>query len=103
MSYANCCDELYRKRVEKENKRKNFIEARLASHRDNVMTNHSYRVDKPIAPIDGFVMPDILPSSLDALKWLIFQNIEAMNKNKDRTKECKDNIKKIKEHTKTLS
>lgn len=106
MSYESLCNQLYLDRLaaktKKDKMRKEF--------RDMVLNRHIEKINKELQTVkteivqinENFVMPDVLPTENDKLKWLIFQNIELIKNSPDRKQEAELNIKLIKQHIKSL-
>lgn len=103
MSYEKLCEELYNERIaqksQKELRRQKFRQSVIDRQLSGVSSKSKNSI-KPHQMVyeNYFVMPDTLPNDIDKLKWLIFQNIEIMQKEPVRTKEAKENIKAIKSH-----
>lgn len=108
MTYQQACEQLYEQRIAE----KNAKEQRRNKFRQSVLDrqNKEAQYKKFIPETDiaedttyQFAMPETLPNDTDKLKWLIFQNIEMMQKHPEKTKEAKGNIKRIKAHTLTIA
>lgn len=101
MSYESACEDLYNQRLaekQQERDRRDNFRKSIIEKQNSKANNHVYPLAKSTSEVVDicFTMPDVLPDNEDKLKWLIFQNIEMMQKDVNKTKEAKENIKKIK-------
>lgn len=103
MSYESKLNDLYLQRMEdktkKEESRQRFRQSILEKQNKkfkNKIDNIS-RIIEPLEMQSDFAMPDSLPNNENKLKYLIFQNLELIQKVPERKKEAQANIKSIKD------
>lgn len=103
MSYEQLCMKMYEERIERksiqQNKRDRFRQSVL--NKQNKAFQHTTNNIRCIIEEQGekfnLVMPEILPIDENKLKYLIFQNLELIQKVPERKKEAQLNIKRIKD------
>ena len=109
MSYEKLCEELYNNRLAekeaKELRRQQFRQSVIDRQLQERESKHHAKGDtsKKMEAEECFEMPEVLPDNIDKLKWLIFQNIEIIQKDTSKAKEAKENIKRIKAHIQSIS
>lgn len=90
MSYESLCDELYQQRLAEKRER----ERKRAAFRQRVLDRQNGL--SVIVGAESFVMPDVLPENVEALKELVRLNLQMAHNQPEREKESKQNIKRIK-------